>query len=79
MNNYFVDLHIHIGADNKGQHVKITASKKLNFENIAKEALQKKGLDMIGIIDCGSPRVINDIENLIKNNEMRELSGGGIL
>lgn len=79
MNNYFVDLHIHIGADNKGQPVKITASKKLNFENIAKEALQKKGLDMIGIIDCGSPRVINDIENLIKNNEMRELSGGGIL
>ena len=45
----FADLHIHIGAGSKGEPVKITASRRLNFENILKESLYNKGLDMIGI------------------------------
>mgnify|MGYP006282974753 CR=1 FL=1 len=77
--NYFVDLHIHIGSGSKGQPVKITASRKLNFANIAEEALDKKGLDMIGIIDCASPVVIEDIEKLLDSGEMRELPNGGII
>jgi PHP family Zn ribbon phosphoesterase len=51
LNDYYVDLHIHIGAGSNGQPVKITASRKLNFANIAEEALLKKGLNMIGVID----------------------------
>lgn len=78
VNKYFVDLHIHIGADRKGQPVKITASKKLNFANISREARFNKGLDMIGIIDCASPIVLKDIDLLLESGEMKELSEGGI-
>ncbi len=78
LKDFFVDLHIHIGAGEKGQSVKITASKKLNFANILKESLNNKGLDMVGIIDCASPVVIEDIDKLLRNGVMEELEDGGI-
>ncbi len=78
LKEYFVDLHIHIGAGSMGEPVKITASRRLNFANILKEALERKGLDMVGIIDSASPVVIRDIENLLERGEMEELAEGGI-
>ena len=78
MNRYFADMHIHIGADSDDSPVKITASKKLNFNNIAIESLERKGLDMVGIIDSASPLVIKDIERALKSGEMHEDSEGGI-
>jgi len=78
LKDFFVDLHIHIGAGENGQAVKITASKKLNFANILKESLYNKGLNMVGIIDCASPVVIEDMENLIRNGVMEELKDGGV-
>jgi len=77
-NQYFVDLHVHIGRDNNGLPVKITASRKLTFANIAKECLNRKGIDIVGIVDCASPRVIEDIGTLIRSGEMRELKDGGL-
>lgn len=76
---FFADLHIHIGAGSNGKPVKITASPKLNFPNILAEAAFKKGLDIIGIIDCASPHVLNDIEEMLAAGEMKELDEGGIL
>lgn len=76
---YFADLHIHIGGGSSGQPVKITASRKLNFPNILEEAAFKKGLDIIGIIDCASPVVLKDIDEMLAKGEMRELKAGGIL
>jgi len=78
MKTFFVDLHIHIGASDEGKPVKITASKKLTFAGIIKECLERKGIDIIGIVDCGSPRVLKDIRNLIKKQELMELPGGGL-
>lgn len=77
-NDYFVDLHIHIGGGSGGEPVKITASRKLNFANILKESLYHKGLNMIGIIDCASPVVIRDMEILMARGEMKEIPDGGI-
>lgn len=79
LENYFADLHIHIGAGSGGGPVKITASRKLNFPNILKEAAFKKGLDIIGIIDCASPLVLKDIDQMLEKGEMRELKKGGIM
>ena len=76
---YFADLHIHIGGSSDGSPVKITASKKLNFSNILKEAAFKKGLDIVGIIDCASPVVLKDIDQMLAAGEMKELEEGGIL
>ena len=77
MNKYFADLHIHIGASKNGDPVKITASNSLTFENIVRESSERKGLDLIGIIDCASPRVQADIEDMLNKGEIKEIDGGG--
>jgi len=79
LKEFFADLHIHIGGGSDGSPVKITASRKLNFPNILKEAAFKKGLDIIGIIDCASPVVLKDIDKMLAEGKMKELDQGGIL
>lgn len=79
LNKYFADLHIHIGRASSGQAVKITASDKLNFSNIAQESLERKGIDLVGVIDAASPDVIKDIESMLDKNIMKELTEGGLL
>src|SRR5690625_3451022 len=78
LKNYFVDLHIHLGQDRKGNPIKISASKKLTLQNILQEAHHNKGLNIIGIIDCHVPEVINEITELIDRHEAYELEEGGI-
>ncbi len=77
MQQYFMDLHIHIGANSEGYPVKITASRGLTFENIIKEAYERKGIDIIGIIDCASPHVIKDIQKMLDQGELIPLTYGG--
>ncbi|NBI27647.1 endonuclease Q family protein [Chengkuizengella marina] len=78
MQTYYADLHIHIGRTNKGKAVKITASNDLTFYNIMEEASMRKGMDIIGIIDCQSPAVQEDIHYYLNEGTMIEVSGGGI-
>ena len=63
MQEMFADLHVHIGRSENGKPIKITAARSLNFANIAKECADRKGIQIVGIIDCASPYVIEDIEN----------------
>lgn len=79
MIEYFADLHIHIGRTAGGQAVKVTASEQLTFANILREATERKGLDAVGIVDCASPPVLDEIEELISRGEMRAQDGGGLL
>lgn len=74
----YADLHIHIGRTKSGKSVKITGSKNLTLNNILDTASKRKGLDLIGIIDCHSPEVIEEIDELIEQNKMYELQGGGL-
>jgi len=78
MNSYYTDLHIHIGRTKSGRAVKITGSKTLTFSNIIAHARDKKGLDMIGIIDCHSPEVIMEIEEWMASGELIQLEEGGL-
>ena len=77
-NEYFVDLHVHIGRTEKGEPVKISGSRDLTFYNIAREASERKGIEVIGIIDCHSPAVLDEIESYLDAGEMDEQEGGGI-
>ena len=79
MYEVFADLHVHIGRSEKGKPIKITAAKSLNFANIAKECVERKGINIVGIIDCASPYVIEDIEEFLKKGEAYELDKGGII
>lgn len=74
----FADLHVHIGRSDDGQPVKISASKNLTFRSIAHEASVRKGVRLIGVIDCHSPAVQADIERCLDTGEMEEAEGGGI-
>ena len=79
MYEIFADLHVHIGRSESGKPIKITAARSLNFANIAKECVERKGINVVGIIDCASPYVIEDIENFLKTGEAYELKDGGII
>ena len=79
MNEIFADLHVHIGRSENGKPIKKTAAKSLNFANISKECFERKGIDVVGIIDCASPYVIEDIENFLKTGEAYEIEDGGII
>ncbi|MFC4767239.1 endonuclease Q family protein [Effusibacillus consociatus] len=78
MNSYFLDLHIHIGRTLDNQAVKITASRDLRFFEIAKEAAERKGIDIVGIIDAVSPPVLQEIRDLIASGDLVSLPGGGL-
>jgi uncharacterized protein (TIGR00375 family) len=78
MQKVYADLHIHIGRTNAGQPVKITAARDLTFENIAKECAVRKGIELAGVVDCGSPAVMQDIDALVETGEMVELPEGGL-
>jgi len=79
MNEIYADLHVHIGRSEKGKPIKITAAKSLNFANIARECAERKGIQVVGIIDCASPYVIEDIEAFLAQGEAYEIEDGGII
>lgn len=79
MYEVFADMHVHIGRSETGKPIKITAAKSLNFANIAKECVDRKGINVVGIIDCASPYVIEDIENFLRQGDAYELKDGGII
>lgn len=79
LNDYYADLHIHIGRTHSGRAVKITGSRTLTLSNILHTASANKGLDMIGIIDCHSPEVLEELEEHVRTGKMTELAQGGLL
>ena len=79
MREIYADLHVHIGRSENGKPIKITAARSLNFANIAKECEERKGIQVVGIIDCASPYVIEDIEKFLETGEAYEIKDGGII
>ena len=79
MRSYFADLHIHIGRTKSGRPVKITASRNLTLTNILEHAKNQKGIDIVGVIDCQSPEVLEEIEGLMTAGRLDPLPGGGLL
>ncbi|SHG36590.1 TIGR00375 family protein [Thermosyntropha lipolytica DSM 11003] len=75
---YFGDLHIHIGWAG-GRPVKITASRKLTLHQIIFHDAEIKGLDIVGIVDAGSPLVLSEIEDMLARGELEEHSRGGFI
>ncbi len=73
----FLDLHVHIGRDGEDKAVKITASPQLTLPNILRECLERKGLDIVGIVDCGTYGVLQDLKKLLAAGELIELDKGG--
>lgn len=79
MKEIFADLHVHIGRSESGKPIKITGARSLQFANIARECADRKGINIVGIIDCASPYVIEDIEKFLRTGEAYEVEDGGII
>ncbi|WP_148629924.1 endonuclease Q family protein [Bacillus sp. E214] len=78
MKTYYADFHIHVGRTKSGKPVKITGARTLTISTILEYAATRKGLDMVGVIDCHVPEVIEELEGLMAKGEMKELEGGGL-
>jgi uncharacterized protein (TIGR00375 family) len=79
MKELFADLHIHIGSSLSGKPVKITASKGMTVDRIMDTALNRKGLGLIGLVDCGSFEVQKDLDVLLEAGVLESLENGGLL
>lgn len=77
--SYFCDMHIHIGGTRSGRPVKVTASRQMTLSRILEEASNKKGMEMIGIIDAHSPEVQQELLDLLERGEAEEHRDGGVI
>lgn len=78
LRSFFCDMHIHIGGTWSGKPVKITASRQMTLTKILEEASNKKGMDVIGIIDAHSPEVQDELVDLLEKGLANEHQDGGI-
>lgn len=77
MKSFWADLHIHVGINERGQWVKIPTSRQLTIKNILNEATNRKGMNIIGIVDAMSPLVMEDLEELVTQGVLLPQQGGG--
>ena len=78
MKEYYVDLHVHIGRASDWRIIKGATASNLTFANIAYEALYRKGINAIGVVDGGSPLILRFIEELLDKGQLEELPEGGM-
>lgn len=79
MKQYFADLHVHVGFSCDGKPVKISGARNLTVKNIIDESSRRKGINIIGLVDCASPRVYQDIDIMIEKGEITPHPKGGLL
>ena len=77
LTSYFADLHIHVGMSESGKWVKIPTSRHLTVRGILHNASERKGMDIVGIVDALSPLVLADIKALIQEGLLEPVNGGG--
>lgn len=75
---FFADLHIHLGNTMTGKPIKITASRKMTLAAVLEEASERKGIELIGIIDAHVPEVQQELMELIERRHAIPLPDGGV-
>lgn len=78
MQTYYADFHVHIGRTDSGRPVKITGANTLTMPRIMQEASERKGIDMVGVIDSHVPEVLTQLKTFKKNGIVTEHEEGGI-
>lgn len=74
---FYADMHVHIGRAG-GSPVKISASPQLTVESILEECTQRKGIDIVGIVDAVCSPVLEELESAVATGKLRALEGGGL-
>ncbi|MGV3489346.1 MAG: endonuclease Q family protein [Tuberibacillus sp.] len=78
LKTFYADLHIHIGRTASGRPVKITGAKTLTIDRILEETSSRKGIHLIGVIDCQVPEVLDQLEEMVQQGKVKELPDGGL-
>lgn len=78
LTRYYADLHVHIGRTREGFPVKVTAARSQTLLHVLEEAVAKKGLDFLGIVDAACPGICRELKEMAAEGEARELPGGGL-
>jgi len=69
---------VHIGRA-QGQPIKITASSRMTLAAVLEEGARDKGLQMVGVVDCGSPLVLQDIHELLDQGRLNLTKNGDLI
>lgn len=77
MRRYFADLHVHLGGNTAGRAIKISASPRLTLEGALTEAAERKGLDLLGVVDAATALARPDFAELLASGELYPMAGGG--
>lgn len=77
MNKYFADLHIHLGRSPWGGPIKISAAKGMTASAVMSESVDRKGLDIIGIVDAQTRGGWAEIKRLLDEELLEEHPEGG--
>jgi len=79
LSEVYADLHIHLGwAGAPGSGVKISAARDLTLANILREARERKGISLIGVIDASTSGALQDLERLLAEGQVCDQPGGGL-
>lgn len=78
MRKVLADLHVHVGRAG-GRPVKITASPRLTCAAALEEGWRRKGLSAIGLVDCMSQPLLDELRQLLAEGKLTVARGGGLL
>jgi uncharacterized protein (TIGR00375 family) len=78
MGTYYGDFHIHIGQSG-GKPVKVTASRDLTIRAIADECINRKGMDLVSLVDFLSPAVQKEARDMLDSGELSTHCRGGLI
>ncbi|MHB9005027.1 MAG: endonuclease Q family protein, partial [Coriobacteriia bacterium] len=76
MNTFFADFHVHIGRS-AGRPVKMAAASSLTLEAILTEARERKGLDIVTVIDAVCTPVLQELQKMKSEDRIRPIKDGG--
>lgn len=78
LSEHYADFHVHVGRSADGRWVKVSSSPDLTVENIAREAADRKGIGLVGVVDCQTGPVLEDLRDLIARGRLEPQKGGGL-
>lgn len=78
LNRYYADFHVHIGRSSDGRWIKVSSAADLTVENAVREAAGRKGLDLVGLVDCQTGPALKDLRDLAGRGRLEPLEDGGL-
>ncbi len=78
MKRYLVDTHVHLGATQRGEPIKIGAGRTLTLESVIAR-LPGRGVDVCAIVDLCTARGLAELERALAGGLLREGPDGALV